>query len=97
MPPSPTAPLSRAAPPLVAIDDAAVAAAPVGPGVSLLGIGVTSTADGDVRTAVLSDGTTVHLVKKGESVVGYAVTGVTDDSVTLTDRAGTPYHLRLKN
>lgn len=90
-------PLARQTPPAAAVSDVPAGFAVVGPGVSLSGIGVTGTPDGDLRTAVLSDGMTVYLVKTGQSVVGYTVTEVTEGSVTLTDRAGTPYVLRLKN
>lgn len=69
----------------------------VGPPYSLSGIGVTETPDGEVRTAVLSDGMTVHLVKAGDAVGGYRVTLVTDDAATLTDAAGAQYILRLRH
>jgi hypothetical protein len=66
-----------------------------GPSLRLSGIGSTKTESGAVRTAIVSDGTTVHLVKTGETVMGYAVIEITDDAVTLADAAGRLV-LRLK-
>ena len=51
---------------------------------------------GDVRTAVLSDGATVHLVTAGQTVGGYSVVAVADDSVTLADAAGERFVIRLR-
>jgi hypothetical protein len=82
--------------PAAAIEPQAVAA-PVGPIYSLSGIGVSETSQGVVRTAVLSDGMTVHLVKVGETVGGYTVLEITDVSATLADGSGTRYSLRLRN
>jgi hypothetical protein len=48
-----------------------------------------------VHTAVLSDGSTVHLVKAGDTVGGYRVVEVTESSVTLADGDGAAYVLRL--
>jgi hypothetical protein len=68
-------------------------AAPVvtGPALRLSGIGSTS----DVRTAVISDGRTVHLVKVGETVNGYAVVEISEDSVTIGDASGAQWKLRM--
>ena len=68
----------------------------VGPPFRLSGIAATTGSDGEVRTAVLSDGTTVHLVKAGDRIGGYAVGAVSADSVTLTDGAGVEFVIRLR-
>jgi Tfp pilus assembly protein PilP len=62
------------------------------PSLRLSGIGST----GGVRTAVISDGTTVHLVKVGETVSGYAVVEISDDAVTIGDASGAQWKLRMK-
>jgi hypothetical protein len=62
------------------------------PPYSLSGVAVT----GDARTAVLSDGSTVHLVTVGQTIGGYSVVAVDDDAVTLTDAAGERFVLRLR-
>jgi hypothetical protein len=62
------------------------------PAYTLAGVGVT----GGVRTGVLSDGSTVHLVTVGRTVGGYAVVAVADDSVTLADAAGERFVIRLR-
>jgi hypothetical protein len=58
----------------------------------LSGIGST----GGVRTAVIADGTTVHLVKVGETVNGYAVVEIADDAVIIADASGAQWRLRMK-
>jgi hypothetical protein len=77
------------------IDSTAVAV-PSGPSLRLSGIGSTTTEAGPVRTAIISDGRTVHLVKVGETVTGYAVILITDDSATIENAAGAQWTLRLK-
>lgn len=67
-----------------------------GPSLRLAGIGSTTTPAGPVRTAIVSDGTTVHLVKVGEVMRGYAVIEITDDAVTIENAAGAQWTLRLK-
>lgn len=67
-----------------------------GPSLRLSGMGSTTTPTGTVRTAVISDGTTVHLVKQGDTVGGYKVVEITDDTVTLADAAGAQWKLKLK-
>jgi hypothetical protein len=62
----------------------------------LSGVAATETAEGPIRTAVLSDGTTVHLVKVGDSIRGYSVAAVTADAVTLVSPAGTRHILQLR-
>ena len=62
------------------------------PSLRLSGIGSTA----GVRTAVISDGTTVHLVKVGEAVRGYAVVEISDDDVTIADASGAQWKLRMK-
>jgi len=76
--------------------DAERLAVPTGPSLRLAGIGSTATAGEPLRTAVVSDGTTVHLVKVGERVTGYAVVAITDDAVTIEDATGQQWVLRLK-
>jgi hypothetical protein len=79
---------------------AEAAAAPVmvatGPSLGLAGIASTRTAQGLVRTAIISDGTAVHLAKIGEAVAGYAVIEITDDRVVIANAAGAQWTLRLK-
>jgi hypothetical protein len=65
--------------------------APVGPALLLAGIGIS----GDVRTAILTDGQAVHVVKVGDRVGGYEVVEVTDDSATLAG-GELRYRLRLR-
>jgi hypothetical protein len=72
------------------------APAAVAPPFLLSGVAATETAHGQVRTAVLSDGVTVHLVKVGDSIRGYSVAAVTDDAVTLVSAAGTRHILQLR-
>jgi hypothetical protein len=67
-----------------------------GPLLRLSGIGATATENGTVRTAVISDGVTVHLVKIGETVGGYAVVAISDDAVTVENAAGAQWLLRLR-
>jgi hypothetical protein len=69
---------------------------PEGPSVQLLGIGSKTTPNGVVRTAVISDGDTVHLVKGGDVIVGFVVVDVTEDSATLQNAAGARWQLRLR-
>jgi hypothetical protein len=90
--PSP-APSTDTTVPLV---DIRVPPSPTGPSLRLAGIGSTTTEGGLVRTAVIGDGTTVHLVKVGETVSGYAVVEITDDTVTLANAAGAQWQLKLK-
>jgi hypothetical protein len=73
-----------------------VAPVPSGPIFSLAGIGSTSSADGVLLTAVLSDGNTVHLVNAGQTLGGYTIVAVTEDSVTLADAQGLQTVLRLR-
>jgi microcompartment protein CcmL/EutN len=47
-------------------------------------------------TAIISDATTVHLVKVGETVTGYVVIEITGDSATIENAAGARWKLRLK-
>jgi hypothetical protein len=91
-PPTPTAistrPREADAPEVGALTAPVIAT----PSLRLSGVGST----GDVRTAVISDGTTVHLVKVGETVNGYAVVEITDDAVTIADASGAQWKLRMK-
>lgn len=74
-------------------DGAPPPAAPqIGPRFSLSGIGVT----GELRTAVLAEGQTVHIVKPGDTVGGFTVVEITDDSVTLAEASGLRHVLRLR-
>jgi hypothetical protein len=56
---------------------------PRGPAYSVSGIGIT----GDVRTAILSDGQNVRIVKVNDDIDGYTVVEITETHVTLA-RAG---------
>jgi hypothetical protein len=69
--------------------------APSGPLLALSGVATRDTPQGRVYIAVLSDGTTVHLARAGESVAGYAVVDVTEDGATLADASGGRVVLRL--
>ena len=68
----------------------------VTPPYSLSGVATSAGPDGDVKTAVLSDGRTVHLVKAGENLGGYTVAAVDDDAVTLLDASGARFVIRLR-
>ena len=68
----------------------------VAPPYALSGIGSSATPEGDVRTAVLSDGRTVYLVKAGETFNGYTVAAVELDAVTLVDASGARFEIRLR-
>jgi hypothetical protein len=67
-----------------------------GPTLRLSGIGSTNSPEGPVWSAVISDGRTVHLVLIGESVAGYTVVAITEDSVTIADAIGAQWRLRLQ-
>ena len=89
------APLARAAAPTEPIE-LPQAATVSGPSLRLSGIGSTNSTAGLVWSAVVSDGRTVHLVAVGDSLAGYSVVEITEDSVTITDAAGTQWTLRLQ-
>jgi hypothetical protein len=72
------------------------AAIVTGPSLQLSGIGSTNSPAGPVWSAVISDGRTVHLVTVGQSVAGYSVVAVTENSVTLADATGAQWTLRLQ-
>ncbi len=72
--------------------DSPPAAAQIGPRFSLSGIGVT----GELRTAVLAEGQRVHIVKPGDTVGGFTVVAITDDSLTLEEPSGLRHVLRLR-
>ena len=67
-----------------------------GPSFKLSGVGSTDAAEGPIRTAILSDGTTVHLAKVGETVGGYSVVEIAEDAVTLADAAGARWVLKFR-
>ena len=69
---------------------------PATPAYKLSGIGFTETPQGVVRTAVVSDGASVHLLKTGDAIGVYAVADVTDSSVVLTEVAGGRFVIRLR-
>lgn len=77
---------------VVPTEPALVAPVVTSPALRLSGIGST----GDVRTAVISDGRTVHLVKVGETVNGYEVVEITEETVTIADASGAQWQLRMK-
>jgi hypothetical protein len=56
------------------------------PALKLEGIAEDSTADAVVRTAIISDGGELHLVKEGDAVTArYLVAKISADVVELTD------------
>ena len=57
----------------------ATSSGPRGPVYSLSGIGIA----GELRTAVLTDGQDVSIVKVNDAIGGYTVVEITDSSVTL--------------
>jgi hypothetical protein len=69
---------------------AANSAGPSGPVYSLSGIGIA----GDLRTAVLTDGQDVRIVKIDDVIGGYTVVEITDSSVTLASETAR-YTLRF--
>jgi hypothetical protein len=62
-----------------------------GPSLRLSGIGST----GGVRTAVISDGRTVHLANVGDIVNGYSIVDISDDAVTIADASGAQWKLKM--
>jgi hypothetical protein len=69
---------------------------PAGPMLRLAGIGSLQTESGVVLTAIVSDGRSVHLARAGESVLGFTVIEVTDQSAVLAAADGTRHVLRLR-
>jgi hypothetical protein len=93
------APVNSPLTPAAAVDQPAEpppAPAIATPPYSLSGIATSAAPEGDVKTAVLSDGRTVHLVKTGEQLGGYTVAAVDDDAVTLLDASGARFVIRLR-
>ena len=74
------------------VDDAPAPAVALGPVFSLSGIGISGT----TRTAILSEGQDVHVVKIGDRVGNYDIVDITDNSVTLGEASGLRYVLRLR-
>jgi hypothetical protein len=62
-----------------------------GPSLRLSGIGST----GGVRTAVISDGRTVHLANVGGIVNGYSIVEISEDAVTIADASGAQWKLKM--
>jgi hypothetical protein len=85
-------PLAETAPTGAGVAPPPAAPAVVAPHYTLSGIATT----GDARTAVLSDGTSVHLVTTGQPIGAYTVVAVSESSVTLADAAGEQFVLRLR-
>ena len=89
------APAARPAPrvePPPAIELPVTPPAPLPLPIRLVGIAV----DGDVRTAILSTPSGVILAKVGDEALGYRVSGISDDGVTLVNPAdGTTLPLTL--
>jgi hypothetical protein len=80
------APIVAAPPPVTAAQLPPPAPAPPRFAFKLLGIAEDETADGAVRTAILSGDGQVVMVKEGESIAGrYLVTKITADVVEITD------------
>ena len=77
---------------VVPAEPALVAPVVTSPALRLSGIGST----GDVRTAGISDGRTVHLVKVGETVSGYEMVEIAEETVTIADASGAQWQLRMK-
>ena len=63
-----------------------------GPLFSLAGIGIS----GEVKTAVLVEGDAVHVLKVGDTLGGYEIVEITENSVTLGQANGLRYVLRLR-
>ncbi len=95
-PPSGAPHAAKSAPADIAMP-VAPALAPIVPQLALSGIGSTETAEGTVRTAVISDGQSVHLAKIGDVVGGYSVVEIAENAVTIANAAGARWLLRLKN
>ena len=74
-----------------AVEAAPAAMVPVGPSFSLAGIGIS----GETRTAILTDGQAVHVLRLGDRVNGYEIVEITDDSATLAN-GELRYRLRLR-
>jgi hypothetical protein len=70
--------------------------AAAGPSLRLSGIGSSVSENDIVRTAVIADGTTVHLVKIGETIAGYTVAEISDDAVVVQNDAGERWILRMR-
>jgi type II secretory pathway component HofQ len=66
------------------------------PRLKLSGIGSTTTDAGIERTAVISDGVTVHLAKPGDTIMGYTIVSITEDVVTIEDTAGMQWTLSFQ-
>lgn len=65
---------------------------PRGPEYFLAGLGISA----DVRTAVITDGDAVHIVRVNDVVGEYTVAEITDDAVTLAAAGGERHVLRLR-
>ena len=83
-----TAPVAK--PEMLSAEPSAMPVA-TGPSLRLVGIGST----GDTRTAVISDGADIYLVKIGETVGGYAVVAIAETTITIADAAGAEWLLRM--
>jgi hypothetical protein len=70
--------------------EAADPARPAGPLLTLSGIGIS----GDVRTAVVTNGDTVRIVKVNDEIDGYTVVDIGESSITLA-QGDTRYILRF--
>jgi len=81
-----------------ALTDAVTAPAPAPPPLKLVGMAEDSTADGVVRTAIISGFDQLFLVKEGETVTPrYLVARISIDVVELTDLGdGTTLRLALR-
>jgi hypothetical protein len=77
---APARPAPRVEPP-PAIDVPVTPPAPLPLPIRLVGVAI----DGDVRTAILSTPTGVILAKAGEDALGFRVSGIADESVTLVN------------
>lgn len=82
---APPPPTETAAPPAAVV-----------PPLRLSGIATTRRESGIVLTAIISDGSSVHLLTAGEVVGGYTVSEVTENGVALTGADGRLLMLRLQ-
>lgn len=70
--------------------------AAAGPSYKLSGIAFNETPQGVDRTAVISDGASIHLLKAGDAIGAHTVAEITDTSVVLTDVTGGRFVIRLR-
>jgi hypothetical protein len=95
--PSRPAPSERAGMDSVVEPNEPVAEIPTGPVFSLSGIAADEQDGTTIFTAIVTDGSQLHLLKVGDTLPGgLTVSRVTESTVTLTDEAGGEQTLRLR-